>query len=254
MAEVISSNGVALDEGTSKDFSAIMSNEDEFVKKKYPEDSFQMMFWKQQMEASKKSPNGMRWHPLRIKWCIYLRHLSSKAYETLRESGCISLPSQRTLRDYTNCVKATTGFSTEVDKQLMQAANVGVCPKWQMLVVLLMDEMYIRAGLVYKKHSGEIVGFSNLGNINNHLLEFERQVKGDEKPVPSLAKTMMVFMVRGLFSPLRFAYAQFPCAKLTGSLLVHPFWEAIYRLERMTFKVTMFHLYAASNDLMMMII
>ena len=123
-----------------------------------------------------------------------------------------------------------------------------------MLVVLLMDEMYIRAGLVYKKHSGEIVGFSNLGNINNHLLEFERQVKGDEKPVPSLAKTMMVFMVRGLFSPLRFAYAQFPCAKLTGSLLVHPFWEAIYRLERMTFKVTMFHLYAASNDLMMMII
>ena len=68
-------------------------------------------------------------------------------------------------------MKATTGFSTEVDKQLMQAANVGVCPKWQMLVVLLMDEMYIRAGLVYKKHSGEIVGFSNLGNINNHLLE-----------------------------------------------------------------------------------
>ncbi len=207
MAAVIASQGVALAEGTSQDLSAIMKEEDASVRRKYPNNSFEMVFWRQQMEASKRSPMGMRWHPLMIKWCIYLRHLSSKAYETLRESGCIQLPSQRTLRDYTNCVKATSGFSLEVDRQLLQAANVGVCPKWQMLVVLLLDEMYIREGLVYNKHSGEIVGFADLGDINNHLVAFEKQVKGEKKRVPSLAKTMMVFMVRGLFTPLCFAYA-----------------------------------------------
>lgn len=48
---------------------------------------------------------------------------------------------------------------------------------------------------------------------------------------------MLVFMVRGLFSRLRFPYAQFPCSAVTGDLLNNPFWEAVFRLERMEFKV-----------------
>ena len=52
-----------------------------------------------------------------------------------------------------------------------------------------------------------------------------------------LAKTMMVMMVRGLFTPLRFPYVEFPCNKVTGALLFHPFWKAVYRLERMGLKV-----------------
>ena len=57
----------------------------------------------------------MKWHPLMIKWCIYLRYKSSGAYEMLRESGCIKLPSQRTLRDYTHVFKSVSGFSVDVD-------------------------------------------------------------------------------------------------------------------------------------------
>ena len=51
------------------------------------------------------------------------------------------------------------------------------------------------------------------------------------------AKTMMAFMVRGVFTPLRFPYAHFPCKRVTGELLFQPFWEAVYRLERMGLKV-----------------
>ena len=36
------------------------------------------------------------------RWCLYLRHLSSSAYELLRDSGVVKLPSQRTLRDCTH--------------------------------------------------------------------------------------------------------------------------------------------------------
>ena len=82
-----------------------------------PADSFHRLFWEQQkMAASLSNSRSMRWHPLFIKWCLYLK-LSSKAYETIRDSGCISLPSQRTLRDYTHFVKSTSGFSAEVDSQ-----------------------------------------------------------------------------------------------------------------------------------------
>lgn len=94
----------------------------------------------------------MRWHPLMIKWCLYIRHQSQKAYEVIRDSGVICLPSQRTLRDYSNCVEAKAGFSRDVDDQLMKAANMGSCPKWHKLVILLLDEMYMKEDLVYDKH------------------------------------------------------------------------------------------------------
>ena len=76
------------------------------------------------------------------------------------------------------------------------------------------------------------------GNVNDHLLSFEQSISEEtHDDVDELAKTMLVFMVRGLFSRLRFPYAQFPSLSLTGDLLFNPFWQAVYRLERMEFKV-----------------
>ena len=62
-----------------------------------------------------------------IRWCLYLRHLSGSAYELIRESGKIKLPSQRTLRDYTYITKAKAGFSSDVDEQLMKASKLDLC-------------------------------------------------------------------------------------------------------------------------------
>ena len=77
-----------------------------------------------------------------------------------------------------------------------------------------------------------------IGNVNDHLLAFEKSVCDETYDnVDKLAKTMMVFMVRGLFTPLQFPYTQFPCKSVTGELLYQPFWEAVFRLERMEFKV-----------------
>ena len=45
-------------------------------------------------------------------------------------------------------------------------------------------------------------------------------------------------MVRGLFKAFCFPYAQLPCSTLTGDLLFEPFWEAIFRLDRIGFKVS----------------
>ena len=143
----------------------------------------------------------------------------------------------RTLRDYSHCVKAGAGFSKDVDAQLVKAANMESCPEWHKLVILLLDEMYIREDLVYDKHTGKMIGFVDLGGINNHLLRFEQLVEGNNNKEPVLAKSMMGMMVRGLFTQLRFPYAQFPCATITGELLFQPFWDCIFRLERMGFKV-----------------
>ena len=231
---LLESHGVVLDDATSKDFYQIFVDEDRQVSDKFKPDSFQSIFWKQQKCSLSRSGKGMRWHPLIIKWCLYLRHQSSKAYEVLRDSGVICLPSQRTLRDYSNCVKAQPGFSCDVDQQLMKAGNVHSCPQWHKLVILLLDEMYIKEDLVYDKHTGKMIGFVDLGEINNHLLAYERALEQNVTPMEGLASSMFVIMVKGLFTPLRFPYAHFPSS---GDLLFEPFWESVFRLERMDFKV-----------------
>ena len=121
----------------------------------------------------------------------------------------------------------------------MQAIGSDSCQEWEKLIILLLDEMYINEDLMYHKHTGQLIGFASLGDINDHLLAFEHSVVEGQSEEIELAKTMMVFMVRSLFTPFRFPYAQFPCASVTGDLLFHPFWQAVYRLERMELKVYM---------------
>ena len=84
---------------------------------------------------------------------------------------------------------------------------------------MLLNEMHIREDLVFDKHTGAVIGFTNLGDVNDHLLRFGQSLSDRAPASPKLAKTMMAVMVRGLFSKLQFAYAQFPCADLSGDML-----------------------------------
>jgi hypothetical protein len=234
---MLDTHGILLNDDVSNDFQQILEDEDKQISDSFEPNSFQRIFWDQQKRSLSQSAKGRRWHPLMIKWCIYLCHQSSKAYEALRDSGVIFLPSQRTLRNYTNCVKAMPGYSLAVDQQLMQAVNVESCPQWHKLVILLLDEMYIKEDLVYDKHSGKMIGFVDVGDINNHLLAYERALDQDTVPNELLATSVLVIMVKGLFMPLRFPYAHFPTKPLTGEMLFEPFWEAVFRLERVGLKV-----------------
>ena len=142
--------------------------------------------------------------------------------ELLCDSGCVSLPSQRTLRDYTHYMNATVGFSDEVDTQLGNAAKIDSCEEHEKYVVMLIDEMYVKEDLVYDKHTGCLTGV-NMGDINSHLLAFEQSLTQNSVDVQDLATTMMVFMVQGLFSNFGFPYVQFPCHNVQDSSSLIPF-------------------------------
>ncbi len=153
--QLTNKNNVILNEDHT-DLKNIISNEGNKILENSELSPFQKIFWKQQEEsAMMENSQGMRWHPLMVRWCIYLRHQSQGAYETLR--GCISLPSQRTLRDYTHHIKAAQGFSNEVDSQLCSAAGIDRIEEREKYVILLVDEMHVKEDLVYDKHTGEDV-------------------------------------------------------------------------------------------------
>ena len=100
LATVIQVSGVKLEESVEDD---VTDNENHVnsIMVNNSEDSLQAIFWDQQVKAATaKGSSGRRWHPLVVKWCFYLHHLSAKAYETICNSRILTLLSSRTLQDY----------------------------------------------------------------------------------------------------------------------------------------------------------
>ena len=55
-----------------------------------------------------------------------------------------------------------------------------------------------------------------------------KQQESSESPCEEgLSNSMLVLLVRGLFSNLSFPYLQFPCTALSGEQMYDPVWEAI---------------------------
>ena len=82
-----------------------------------------------------------------------------------------------------------------------------------------------------------IIGFVDIGNVNNELLSFEQSCQDSHSVEPQVAKHMLVFMVRGLFIPLNFPYAQFATRNLSADLIFPLVWEAVQKLEAAGFNV-----------------
>lgn len=171
LAKHIQSHGVKLDANTSNDVLSIMEANKE--KGGGNDNQFCKLYWEQQLKArSLKGKQGMSWHPTIIRWCLYLHHRSSGAYTNLQNLGVISIPSERTLWDYRHFNASTSGFSKDTDLQLLDLVKQEKSDLSK-YITLVIDEMYIKEGLLYSKNSGALVGFEDLGDINNILAEFE---------------------------------------------------------------------------------
>ena len=128
LERAIAKRGLMAEESLHDDLCQIMKQSARDVAQSHPPGSFAHIFWEnQQRPSSVTDVRNMWWDPLMVWWCLYLRHLSSSAYEVVRESGIIKLLSQRTLRDYTHHTKVIIRFSKDVDKQVVAAANLDSC-------------------------------------------------------------------------------------------------------------------------------
>ena len=89
LEQAIEQRAVTLDEGLHQHLQEIIRRNYKGVDDAHPPGSFGRLFWENQMRmASVSDARSMRWDPLMIRW-----HLSGSAYEMLRESGVVKLPS-----------------------------------------------------------------------------------------------------------------------------------------------------------------
>lgn len=253
---LLASSSVEVDNQLHQDLSQIVKENEDKVLKEFHENSFQHLFWEQQVKAlSVADSRQMRWHPMIIKWCLHLRMISSAGYRAMKSTGCIKLPSERTLRDYTHLTKAATGIQPEVSSQLRKEAKMEHLEEWQKYVAVVFDEVKIKEDIVYNKHTSEIVGFIDLGNVTNQLNFMAEKVNEAEFNPDAVATHMLVFMVRGLFTRfglclyhkdisliyalprLEFPYAQFATRSCTASEVALMAWDVVRNLEICDFKV-----------------
>ena len=123
------------------------------------------------------------------------------------------------------------GFSIEADRQLLDLLNQK--DELTKYGVVLIDEMYIKQGLVFEHSTRALFGFTDLGEVNNQLDDFEAMLKKDASSLQRpLAKTMVVFMFKGLFTNIALPYAQFAASSITGADMFPLLWKVIERLTR----------------------
>ena len=144
---------------------------------------------------------------------------------------------QRTLKKYTNFTEPSCGINTDVIKHFLE--EIKEYSDLQKFFGIIFDEMKIKSGLVYNCHSGKIVGFSDIGDMNNELFEFQQRVKNkiDTKPI---ATSVLTFMVRGLCTSLAYPFAYYAANGFTSGLLFPCVWEAVNVIETIGLKVRFF--------------
>lgn len=146
MRSELNKSSINVDHDLGNDFAKLFSSANKEIT------PFMSLFWQQQQKLFSSSATGVRYHPMIIRFCLSLATKSPSCYEELRNSGVLTLPSQRRLKDYRNAIMPQTGFNVKVIEELKTISNSYF--DVQRYVVLLFDEMKIQANLVLDKVTG----------------------------------------------------------------------------------------------------
>ncbi|XP_065645377.1 uncharacterized protein LOC136075866 [Hydra vulgaris] len=92
-----------------------------------------------------------------------------------------------------------------------------------------MDEMKIQENLVWDKHTGEIVGYVDLGDADVNIATLPK--------VDDFATHVLVFLVRSIVNPLKFSLANFATTGVTACQNFPLLWKAIGICELNSLKV-----------------
>ena len=215
MQKEINSHGVNIGSSLSGDIENIMSDN---LEKATP---FMKLFWEQQKQLSRESPHAIKYHPMIIRFCLSIASKSASAYDELRNSNVLVLPSRRTLCDYKNAIRPTAGFNHEIIQELVELTEP--LKGSQRFVVLSFDEIKIQENLVFDKHSCELIGYVDLGDSELNYSTFQN--------VDEIATHALVYYLRGLASDLKFSLAYFATKGITSYQIMPTFWEAVAVLE-----------------------
>ena len=214
----ISKSSMRIDDGLSADLIKIMSNAE-----KSEVSPFMKFFWEEQQKYINVScKTSIRYHPMIIRYCLALQAKSAAAYNEMRfdektGTGFVVLPSQRRLRDYKNYIHPKQGFNHEIINELKN--KIKDFSDIERFMVILFDEMKIQENLVWSKHTGDLIGFVDLGDVNLNYATLQE--------TNTIASHVLAFLLRSVVNPFKFSLANFATRNATASQIFPLFWKAV---------------------------
>ena len=106
---------------------------------------FMRLFWEQQKSTFSKKSVG-KYHPMIIRFCLSLATKTGSAYDKLRNSNVLVLPSRKTSRDYRNAIKPPVGCNPKVIAELCSLTKD--FSNLQKYICLVFDEIRLQSNLV----------------------------------------------------------------------------------------------------------
>ena len=74
-----------------------------------------------------------------------------------------------------------------------------------------MDEMKVQEILVWDRHSGKLIGYTDIGDVNTKYATLRKSYE--------IATHTLVFPLRSIFNPFKFSLEKFATSVVTGSQL-----------------------------------
>ena len=211
----IKTSGIKVDAEFESDIQQIMKNN---IDNASP---FMKMFWKEQKKAFEDNKNVSKYHPMIIRFCLSLAAKSPSAYEDLRDSKILQLPSKRTRVITEMQSSPTAGFNKDVINELTIATSK--LSGHQRYLTVAFDEMKIKESLVFNKNSNELVGYVDIDDPELNYGTFE--------DTNQLATHAFTYYIRGISSDLKFSLAYFATNGMSSYQIMSTFWEAVGILE-----------------------
>ena len=90
---------------------------------------------------------------------------------TSKKLGFLKLSHINTLKRYTKFTATGPGINPDIIKRLAENASISSLKDYQKNVSLI-DEMQIKADLVYRRSTGKLIGFTAVGDINEEFRKF----------------------------------------------------------------------------------
>ncbi|KAK3929356.1 Sensory rhodopsin I transducer [Frankliniella fusca] len=202
MAEMIRKESVPVDNQMADVLTEILSNSNMTPA--------QSIFMQQQVKASQlRNASGMRWHPTMIRFALSVHLTSPAAYEMMRQTGMIKLPSSSTLFEYTHVEKVSEGIDETVIKSVADRLKA-FKEKHKKYHVLMADEIHISQNLVFQKSTGQMIGYTSLDDIESEVANLEKCLDDpNHEREEVLASKMLVYMIKGVSNGIKESIACF---------------------------------------------
>ena len=200
-------------------------------------DQFLPVLLNDQAKALTVPKRQMRWHPLIIKWCLRMFTKSHAAYDDLRESGFLNLPSGRLLSDYKNLSSPLSGWQSSTLAEMKLKFEKTKVGKRGQLGGLFFDEVKIKEGLVFNPSTFELVGFTDLDDDETELPSIGQLKESDSRPENKLATHFLQFYFKSLFAKFDFPCAFFLTRGVTAQKLNRLFWQGVSILHGFDFTI-----------------